>query len=107
MEDPSTIRRAEADIGGAPYGGDSLAGQTGGGVENRAMISLWNLVPHLFYVRNMFFCDAGYWPVSERSGLILIWHIRADTKCPANSGFPYSEGYGLRRASQHPRRLAE
>src|ERR1700743_1715875 len=27
MEDPSTIRRAEADIGGAPYGGDSLAGQ--------------------------------------------------------------------------------
>src|SRR5476651_38821 len=36
MEDPSTIRRAEADIGGAPYGGDSLAGQTGRreGVEN-------------------------------------------------------------------------
>jgi hypothetical protein len=30
MEDPSTIRRAVADIGGAPYGGDSLAGQTGG-----------------------------------------------------------------------------
>src|SRR4029077_10302040 len=29
MEDPSTIRRAVADIGGAPYGGDSLAGQTG------------------------------------------------------------------------------
>src|SRR3954462_11440409 len=27
MEDPSTIRRAEADMG-APYGGDSLAGQT-------------------------------------------------------------------------------
>src|SRR5664279_584898 len=31
MEDPSTIRRAVADIGRAPYGGDSLAGQTGGG----------------------------------------------------------------------------
>src|SRR6476660_1396001 len=29
MEDPSTIRRAVADIGGAPYGEDSLAGQTG------------------------------------------------------------------------------
>src|SRR5664279_680282 len=29
MEDPSTIRRAVADIGRAPYGGDSLAGQTG------------------------------------------------------------------------------
>src|SRR5215218_9465323 len=27
MEDPSTIRRAVADMG-APYGGDSLAGQT-------------------------------------------------------------------------------
>src|SRR5450756_1990388 len=31
MEDPSTIRRAVADMGRAPYGGDSLAGQTGGG----------------------------------------------------------------------------
>src|ERR1700687_1091099 len=30
MEDPSTIRRAVADMGGAPYGGDSLAGQTDG-----------------------------------------------------------------------------
>src|ERR1700750_3069448 len=27
MEDPSTIRRAETDMGRAPYGGDSLAGQ--------------------------------------------------------------------------------
>src|ERR1044072_6058412 len=27
MEDPSTIRRAVADIGGAPYGGDSRVGQ--------------------------------------------------------------------------------
>src|SRR3954451_8984100 len=31
MEDPSTIRRAVAYIGRAPYGGDSLAGQIGGG----------------------------------------------------------------------------
>jgi len=30
MEDPSTIRRAVADIAGAPYGGDSRAGQIGG-----------------------------------------------------------------------------
>src|SRR6478735_5372368 len=30
MEDPSTIRRAVADIGRAPYGEDSLAGQTDG-----------------------------------------------------------------------------
>src|ERR1700694_1594677 len=29
MDDPSTIRRAVADIGRAPYGGDSLAGQMG------------------------------------------------------------------------------
>src|ERR1700704_6918356 len=35
MEDPSTIRRAVADIGGAPYGEDSLAGQTGGKEEIR------------------------------------------------------------------------
>src|ERR1700712_451194 len=33
MEDPSTIRRAEAGIGGAPYGEDSLAGQTEGGTN--------------------------------------------------------------------------
>jgi hypothetical protein len=26
-------------------------------------------VPHLFYVRNMFFWEFGYWPVSDRSGL--------------------------------------
>src|SRR3954454_18481423 len=28
MEDPSAIRRAETDMGRAPYGGDSLEGQT-------------------------------------------------------------------------------
>src|SRR5207253_10589113 len=28
MEEPSTIRRAETDMGDAPYGEDSLAGQT-------------------------------------------------------------------------------
>src|SRR3954471_22994199 len=38
MEDPSTIRRAVADIGRAPYGGDSLAGQTGDGIS-------WNRRP--------------------------------------------------------------
>src|SRR3981189_466701 len=31
MEDPSTIRRAETDMGRAPYGGGSLEGQTAGG----------------------------------------------------------------------------
>src|SRR6266545_6626138 len=51
MEDPSTIRRAVADIGGAPYGGDSRAGQRAR-IEN---FCRGNLVPHLFYVRNMFF----------------------------------------------------
>jgi hypothetical protein len=34
MEDPSTIRRAVADIGSAPYGGDSRVGQTGGNGES-------------------------------------------------------------------------
>jgi hypothetical protein len=49
MEDPSTIRRAETDMGRAPYGGDSLAGQTDG--PSRAC---GNTVPYLFSVRNMF-----------------------------------------------------
>src|SRR5215211_8492900 len=53
MEDPSTIRRAVADIIRAPYGGDSRAGQTGGGkfLDSPAYR---NLVQPLFYVRNMF-----------------------------------------------------
>src|SRR5216684_3223258 len=46
MEDPSTIRRAVADIGGAPYGGDSLAGQTGGKEEIRDEIKNgWGIRP--------------------------------------------------------------
>jgi hypothetical protein len=44
MEDPSTIRRAVADIGCAPYGGDSLAGQISGGkpllMEHRTLFVL-------------------------------------------------------------------
>src|SRR4051794_27271868 len=50
MEDPSTIRRAETDMGRAPYGGDSLAGQTAA-TWNRAV---WSSVHCLFSVRNMF-----------------------------------------------------
>src|SRR5207253_6702235 len=49
MEDPSTIRRAVADIGRAPYGGDSLAGQTGDeGFGN------WRLMEPLYHVCSMF-----------------------------------------------------
>src|SRR3954447_19870704 len=54
MEDPSTIRRAETDMGRAPYGEDSLAGQTA--AVNQAAGSN---VPYLFSVRNMFFQWAG------------------------------------------------
>src|SRR5215470_2179805 len=50
MEDPSTIRRALADMGVAPYGGDSPNGQMLGGTGCGE-----NTVPHLFHVRNMFF----------------------------------------------------
>jgi hypothetical protein len=48
-----------ADMGGAPYGGDSLAGQTGGEGLAKGLISYCrNTVPYLFHVRNMFFsCD--------------------------------------------------
>src|SRR3954464_15779668 len=49
MEDPSTIRRAEADIGRAPYGGDSLAGQTGDGdLRNRRPMGI------LYHLCSMF-----------------------------------------------------
>src|SRR6202048_4089522 len=54
MEDPSTIRRAVADIGGAPYGGDSRAGQTAVKTRVESAIDGAN-VPYLFQVRNMFF----------------------------------------------------
>src|ERR1700710_3040697 len=37
MEDPSTIRRAETDMGGAPYGEDSLEGQTAVGPSRGPM----------------------------------------------------------------------
>jgi hypothetical protein len=51
MEDPSTIRRAVADMGGAPYGGDSLAGQTGGnGLNQRLMEYCTLFVPGSQYV---------------------------------------------------------
>src|SRR5450755_3077322 len=54
MEDPSTIRRAVADIGRAPYGGDSLAGQRGGTISSGTGMEIfgnsdwWNNVPYLF-----------------------------------------------------------
>src|ERR1700753_3967469 len=53
MEDPSTIRRAVVDIGSAPYGGDSRAGQTAMWIEQ--FLSSGDFVPRLFHVRNMFF----------------------------------------------------
>src|SRR5437899_8486137 len=68
MEDPSTIRRAVADIVRAPYGGDSRAGQTGGQVLDS--MAYGNFVPPLFYVRYMFFLPTGYWTVSDLSGLV-------------------------------------
>src|SRR5436305_2772014 len=37
MEDPSTIRRAETDMGRAPYGEDSLAGQMAGALSRCLM----------------------------------------------------------------------
>jgi len=37
MEEPSTIRRAETDMGRAPYGGDSLEGQTDGRLSRGLM----------------------------------------------------------------------
>src|SRR5262245_29490761 len=53
MEDPSTIRRAVADMGCAPYDGDSLARNTGR-IRIRRVYCAGNSVPPLFHVRNMF-----------------------------------------------------
>src|ERR1019366_9708244 len=53
MEDPSTIRRAVADMGRAPYGGGSLGGQTGGGQTGD--VKQWTL----FVSRSPYFLFAG------------------------------------------------
>ena len=47
-------------MGGAPYGGDSLADKQARRVKTERieqLLGLWNLVPVLFYVRNLFFLD--------------------------------------------------
>src|SRR6476619_3296678 len=61
MEDPSTIRRAVADIGRAPYGGDSLAGQTGGirWLKQRLMGTLYPICSGFAICS---FLDPGYCP---------------------------------------------
>src|SRR3954447_17473411 len=52
MEEPSTIRRAETDMGRAPYGGDSLEGQT----KRRRNSRGTNLMEHctLFVLRSQY-----------------------------------------------------
>src|SRR5579859_1163360 len=60
MEDPSTIRRAVADMGGAPYGGDSRAGQTAA----KRVISDWELYPICSRFAICSFGGGGYWPLS-------------------------------------------
>src|SRR4051794_41775380 len=57
MEDPSTIRRAVEDIGRAPYGEDSRGGPTVGGRP-----ATKTKVPHLFWVRTVFFWLLGDCP---------------------------------------------
>src|SRR6185437_10247341 len=66
MEEPSTIRRAVADIVRAPYGGDSRAGQTAEARSGSAVRR--NLVPALFYVRNMFFSRKRRFSQAGRGG---------------------------------------
>src|SRR5947209_823380 len=66
MEDPSTIRSAETDMGDAPYGEDSLAGQTAAAL-NQAVRVLYT-VCSLFAI-----CSRkiiGCWPVLTHGGLI-------------------------------------
>src|SRR6476646_11426983 len=69
MEDPSTIRRAVADIGSCSLWRGFASG-TNGRRESDQTVNLWNLIQRLFYVRNMFFWRKGYWPVLTPCGLI-------------------------------------
>src|SRR5579872_1418595 len=63
IEDPSTIRRAATDIGVLLMTG--IRGRDKQGLNQL----LWKrTVPCLFRVRNMFFFEKGYWPVSDLSG---------------------------------------
>src|SRR5580698_8224926 len=64
MEDPSTIRRAVADMGGAPYGGDSLAGQRAERLDrrNRRLMELSYPICSQFAICS--FCFGRHWPVS-------------------------------------------
>src|SRR4051812_49473883 len=55
MEDPSTIRRAVADIGRAPYGGGLLAGQKGGRFWFFCCLEPPTTV--FFFFLYFFFCD--------------------------------------------------
>src|ERR1700687_824570 len=60
MDDPSTIRRAVADIGRAPYGGGSLAGQTGDEIfGNRQLMGTLYHVCSMFAICSFWRCGAG------------------------------------------------
>src|SRR6476661_5107253 len=65
MEDPSTIRRAVADMGGAPYGEDSLAGQTGGDNSQPRVDGTMYPICSRFAICSFDF--GGYWPLSTHS----------------------------------------
>jgi hypothetical protein len=79
MEDPSTIRSAVADIGGAPYGGDSRAGQTGQSLNQRLMEQCTLFVLGSQYV---LFWDAVYAPFSIPCSvqwsfwIVFLWNAR-------------------------------
>src|SRR5437867_3155789 len=66
MEDPSTIRRAVADIGGAPYGEDSLAGQTGDEDPDSASMGTLYHVCSLFAICSFRESGAGLSASTER-----------------------------------------
>src|SRR5258705_6635679 len=61
MEDPSTIRRAVADIIRAPYGGGLRGGEKGGG-RVWGLVGLWQIFPTLFFFCHIFFFLKGELP---------------------------------------------
>jgi hypothetical protein len=92
MEDPSTIRRAVADIGRAPYGGDSLAGQTGGGepqVMEQVMEQRTPFVPSSQYV---LLKESQIYPLTPSNGCGVSLddsaNPKVEHKCTMSWGLP-------------------
>src|SRR5258707_15853284 len=75
MEDHSTIRRAVADMGRAPYGGGLLAGQKGGG-KHKTGGGGGEKITHFFFVCDIFFfLGGGIFFFSPKNGFVRLFLV--------------------------------